>query len=273
MRGGAITHPGSEKLPGLLGSANTNPLLATLRIISENMRCAIAARSACLTAGRTGLVDQGATATPEGHPEFGASGQAVVAGVPRGAGPVVLLGDHRRIRLTDTHPEHAPGQPLNQAWRLPGLLLCRQTLPDDDNHHGGHDESRSTDGKDQQGGPQRSAPLLIVRSTNEAAKYAPAKDLPVSTAPHGAPKRGSSPAGVAAPDQANEGLAVSPASAAAVRLQAQRRAGRCPRPRPSPGLHCRKRHKQLCPILGAEWERRAAVRRCQKGSPYPAGLL
>ena len=38
-------------------------------------------------------------------------------------------------------------------------------------------------------------------------------------------------------------------------------------------LHRRQHRKELCPILGAAWERRAAVRRGQKQSPCPARPL
>jgi hypothetical protein len=76
-------------------------------------------------------------------------------------------------------------------------------LPDADDDDGEHDqdEPHGTDGEDVNDGHWRSAPLLIVRSMNQAAKYVPVADLPVSTAPRGALR---SSAGVAAPDPARE---------------------------------------------------------------------
>ena len=49
---------------------------------------------------------------------------------------------------------------------------CWRLLPDADDDEGEHDqdEPHGSGGEDQRGGHQRSAPLLIVRSMNEAAK-------------------------------------------------------------------------------------------------------
>ena len=59
-------------------------------------------------------------------------------------------------------------------------------LPDAGDHDREHDQDQphGSGGDDEHGGHQRSAPLLIVRSRNQAAKYAPAANVPVSTAPH-----------------------------------------------------------------------------------------
>jgi hypothetical protein len=54
-----------------------------------------------------------------------------------------LIGDHRWIRPRDVHPERAAGQPSNQAWHLPGQLLCRRLLPDADDDEGKHGAPRS----------------------------------------------------------------------------------------------------------------------------------
>jgi hypothetical protein len=58
-------------------------------------------------------------------------------------------------------------------------------LPDADDDDGEHDqdEPHGAGGEDEYGGHRRSAPLLIVRSMNRAAKYTLAADLPVSAAP------------------------------------------------------------------------------------------
>jgi hypothetical protein len=58
------------------------------------------------------------------------------------------------------HPEQAPRQRGNQAWRLPGQFLCGRLLPDAGDHDGEHNQDKPHDGngEDQHGGHQRSAP-------------------------------------------------------------------------------------------------------------------
>jgi hypothetical protein len=154
--------------------------------------------------------------------------------------PALLPGNHRRIRPADMHPEQAPGQPGNQAGRLPGQLLCRRLLPasDDDDGEPDQDEPHGSGGEDQCGGHQRPAPLLIGRSMNQAAKYAPAAYLPVSTArkvtgrcgrarPGGGARTRHSQGGFRGDRAAQAGLAVPSATAVAVRSRVRCGAGRC----------------------------------------------
>ena len=99
------------------------------------------------------------------------------------------------------------------------------------------------------------APLLIVRSMKRGRKIRTRSQ----TCPVGAPP---------------PGRAEVVGWCGAARPNRRRTCGGISAPQLSlPGLHRLQRHKKLCPILGAEWERRTAVKCGQKGAPCTAGRL
>jgi hypothetical protein len=131
--------------------------------------------------------------------------------------------------------------------------------------------------------------VLLVRSRNQAALRAGLRTC--QSAPRRTARRGrqllvarrpcgrsasSATGGLRGDHPMQAGLAPSSASAA-VRSRARCRAARCRRKLPAASVLARpslpRRHTKRCPILGAGWERRDSVRRGQKGSPCPAGLV